>query len=75
MFRWKFAYEAIVNECVRPRLASFKWETIKENIARYKEYHEIYFQQLNHHFTKQHKKRIQVEFVHLFIYLFIFIIV
>jgi len=63
MFRWKFAYQSIVNEHIRPRLSSFKWENIKENLNRYKEYHQLYFQQLNNHFIKQNKKRIQVRFI------------
>ncbi|CAF1526684.1 unnamed protein product, partial [Rotaria sordida] len=57
--RWKFAYTAILNEHVRPRLATFKWEVIKENLNRYKEYHEIYFQQLNH--NKNDKRAQELE--------------
>ncbi|CAF4298984.1 unnamed protein product, partial [Rotaria sordida] len=56
---WKFAYTAILNEHVRPRLATFKWEVIKENLNRYKEYHEIYFQQLNH--NKNDKRAQELE--------------
>jgi hypothetical protein len=62
MFRWKFAYESIVNEYVRPHLLSFKWENIKNNVARYKEYRRIYFKQLNQHFIKRHKKKSKVKF-------------
>ncbi|CAF1433905.1 unnamed protein product, partial [Rotaria sordida] len=54
--RWKFAYTAILNEHVRPRLTAFKWEVIKENLNRYKEYREVYLQELNHH---KNEKRVQ----------------
>jgi hypothetical protein len=60
IFRWKFAYTAILNEYVRPRLSSFKWENIKENLTRYKEYHLIYLKELNHYSNKQEKQRARV---------------
>ncbi|CAF4701941.1 unnamed protein product, partial [Rotaria sp. Silwood2] len=56
VLEWKFAYTAILNEHVRLRLATFKWEVIKENLNRYKEYREIYLQELNHH---KNEKRAQ----------------
>jgi hypothetical protein len=39
---------------------SFKWENIKENILRYKEYHQLYFQELNHNSSKKDEQRGQV---------------
>lgn len=59
-FRWRFACQIVLNEFVRPRLASFKWETIKENVRRYKEYQQIYLDQLNHKHIKQHQQRAKV---------------
>lgn len=58
--RWKFAYTAIVNEYVRPRLAAFQWETIKTNLERYKEYRHVYLKVLLHHASRQERKRAQV---------------
>ena len=58
--RWKFAYTVILNENIRPRLSSFKWENIKETIDRSKEYHKIYSDQLNHTLIKQHHHRAKV---------------
>ncbi|CAF2841774.1 unnamed protein product [Rotaria sp. Silwood2] len=55
--RWKFAYVAILNEEVRPRLASYKWENIKTNLDRFREYHDIYFQVLTGNASKQQKQR------------------
>ncbi|CAF1065734.1 unnamed protein product [Adineta steineri] len=59
--RWKFAYTVILNEQVRPHLASFKWENVKENLNRHKEYHELYFQQLINHSSKPDKRTQELE--------------
>ncbi|CAF1690425.1 unnamed protein product, partial [Adineta ricciae] len=56
--RWKFAYTVLLHESIRPRLASFKWENMKENLKRYKEYHEIYFKKLTHHANKSDQQQI-----------------
>ncbi|CAF1173038.1 unnamed protein product [Adineta ricciae] len=56
--RWKFAYTVLLHESIRPRLASFKWENMKENLKRYKEYHEIYFKKLIHHANKSDQQQI-----------------
>jgi hypothetical protein len=37
-------------------------ENIKENLNRYKEYHKLYFQELNHQNNKQDQLRVQVTF-------------
>ncbi|CAF4275774.1 unnamed protein product, partial [Adineta steineri] len=58
---WKFAYTVILNEQVRPHLASFKWENVKENLNRHKEYHELYFQQLINHSSKPDKRTQELE--------------
>lgn len=58
--RWKFAYSAIVNEYVRPRLATFKWENIKTNLERYKEYRQLYLKFLLRQTNKQENLRSQV---------------
>ncbi|CAF4280961.1 unnamed protein product, partial [Adineta steineri] len=57
--RWKFAYTSIVHENVRPRLISFKWENMKENLQRYKEYSEIYYNHLNHQNNKQRQQELE----------------
>ncbi|CAF3740023.1 unnamed protein product, partial [Rotaria sordida] len=57
--RWKFAYAAILHEEVRPRLSSYKWENIKTNLDRLREYHEIYFQILNGDASKKQKQHAQ----------------
>ncbi|CAF4906773.1 unnamed protein product, partial [Rotaria sp. Silwood2] len=36
--KWKFAYEAIVNEEVRPKFECYKWENIKLHLDRCREY-------------------------------------
>ncbi|CAF1170061.1 unnamed protein product [Rotaria sordida] len=55
--RWKFAYVTILNEEVRPRLASYKWETIKTNLERFREYREVYFQVLSGNANNKQKQR------------------
>ncbi|CAF1105334.1 unnamed protein product [Rotaria sp. Silwood1] len=55
--RWKFAYVAILNEEVRPRLASYKWENIKANLDRFREYHDVYYQVLTGDTSKKQKQR------------------
>jgi hypothetical protein len=37
-FSWKFAYEAIVNEEIRPKFECYKWENIKAHLDRCREY-------------------------------------
>ncbi|CAF1301171.1 unnamed protein product, partial [Rotaria sordida] len=54
--RWKFAYTVILNEEVRPRLASYKWENIKANRDRFREYHELYYQELTGNASKTQKQ-------------------
>jgi hypothetical protein len=60
-FSWKFAYEAIVNEEVRPRFDCYKWENIKAHLDRVKEYRAIHFQELTGKLTAEQKKRAEVE--------------
>ncbi len=61
-FSWKFAYEAIVNEEVRPRFDCYKWENIKAHLDRVKEYRIIHFQELTGKLTAEQKKRAEVKF-------------
>ncbi|CAF0751812.1 unnamed protein product [Rotaria sordida] len=55
--KWKFAYEAIVNEEIRPRFECYKWENIKAHLDRCREYREIHFQELTGKLTNEQKKR------------------
>ena len=59
-YSWKFAYEAIVNEDIRPRLESYKWENIKAHLDRCKEYRILHLQQLTKKLNNQQKQRIEV---------------
>jgi hypothetical protein len=61
-FRWKFAYNTIVNENIKPRLECYKWKNIKIHSNRCKEYRYIYFQELIGKVTNEQKQRAQVEF-------------
>jgi len=54
---WKFAYEAIVNEEIRPRFECYKWENIKAHLDRVREYHKIHFQELTGKLTNEQKQR------------------
>jgi hypothetical protein len=61
VFSWKFAYEAIVNEEIRPRFECYKWENIKAHLDRCKEYRTIHFQELTGKSTNEQKKRAEVK--------------
>lgn len=63
MFRWKFAYEAIVNEDVRPRFECYKWKNIKAHLDRCKEYRLLHFQDLLGKATIEQKERAQVKLI------------
>ncbi|CAF3380389.1 unnamed protein product [Rotaria sp. Silwood1] len=54
---WKFAYEAIVNEEIRPRFECYKWENIKAHLDRCREYRTIHLQELTGKLTNEQKKR------------------
>ncbi|CAF4513265.1 unnamed protein product [Rotaria sp. Silwood2] len=55
--KWKFAYEAIVNEEVRPKFECYKWENIKLHLDRCREYRSIHFQELLGKTTVEQKQR------------------
>ncbi|CAF1398617.1 unnamed protein product [Adineta ricciae] len=57
--RWKFAYNVILNEQIRPRLASYQWKNIKLHLDRSKEYYNLYYQQLTNHLPKEHKQSLE----------------
>ncbi|CAF1265249.1 unnamed protein product [Rotaria sordida] len=57
--RWKFAYEAIINEDVRPRFDCYKWENIKLHLDRCKEYRILHSQELLGKSTVEQKQRAQ----------------
>ncbi|CAF4190264.1 unnamed protein product [Rotaria sp. Silwood2] len=57
--RWKFAYEAIVNEDVRPRFDCYKWKNIKTHLDRRREYRSIYIQDLLGRATVEQRQRAQ----------------
>ncbi len=59
---WKFAYEAIVNEHVRPRFDCYKWENIQAHLNRCREYRTIHFQELTGKLTDEQKRRAEVKF-------------
>lgn len=61
-FSWKFAYEAIVNEEVRPRFDCYKWENIKAHSNRCKEYRILHTQILIGKATNEQKERAEVKF-------------
>ncbi|UJR35157.1 hypothetical protein I4U23_027926 [Adineta vaga] len=54
---WKFAYEAIVNEEIRPRFECYKWENIKAHLDRCREYRAIHLQELTGKLTNEQKQR------------------
>ncbi|CAF0945953.1 unnamed protein product [Adineta ricciae] len=56
---WKFAYEAIVNEEVRPRFDCYKWENIKAHLDRCRAYRKLHIQELTGKLTNEDKQRIQ----------------
>lgn len=49
LFRWQWAIQVILDEQVRPRLSSFKWEKIQQTMKKTKEYRELYQKRLTHH--------------------------
>lgn len=57
---WKFAYEAIVNEEIRPRFECYKWENIKAHLERCREYRAIHLQELTGKLTTVQKEREEV---------------
>lgn len=59
-FSWKFAYEAIVNEEIRPRFECYKWENIKAHLDRCREYRSIHLQELTGKLTNEQKQRAEV---------------
>ncbi|CAF1260195.1 unnamed protein product [Adineta steineri] len=54
---WKFAYEAIVNEEIRPRFDCYKWENIKAHLKRCREYRTLHYQKLIGKLTQEQKTR------------------
>lgn len=60
VFSWKFAYEAIVNEEVRPRFDCYKWENIKAHLDRCREYRKLHIQELTGKLTNEDKQRVEV---------------
>jgi hypothetical protein len=60
IFRWKFAYIAIVTEKIRPRLECYQWKNIKIHIDRCREYRYIYLQELTGKITNEQKQRAEV---------------
>ncbi|CAF2933999.1 unnamed protein product [Rotaria sp. Silwood2] len=57
--KWKFAYEAIVNEEIRPRFECYKWENIKAHLDRCREYRAIHLQELTGKLTNEQKTRVE----------------
>ncbi|CAF3768117.1 unnamed protein product [Adineta steineri] len=57
--RWKFAYNVILNEQIRPRLASYQWKNIKLYLDRSKQYYLFYYQQITARLTKDEKQRME----------------
>lgn len=60
LYSWKFAYEAIVNEEVRPRFECYKWENIKAHLDRCREYRSLHIQELTGKLTNEQKQRVEV---------------
>jgi hypothetical protein len=60
-FRWKFAYNAIINEKIKPRFECYKWKNIKNHSNSCKEYRFIYFQELIGKITHEQKQKAEVE--------------
>ncbi|CAF4508473.1 unnamed protein product, partial [Rotaria socialis] len=54
---WKFAYEAILNEEIRPKFECYKWGNIKAHLDRCREYRAIHFQELTGKLTNEQKQR------------------
>jgi hypothetical protein len=60
VFSWKYAYAIVVNEVVRPHRAYNKWDHIRANLHRCREYYDLYLKKLNKQATKKDKQRTQV---------------
>jgi hypothetical protein len=60
-FRWKFAYNAILHDKIKPRLECYRWKNIKIHSNHCKEYRSIYFQELIGKITNEQKQRAEVE--------------
>jgi hypothetical protein len=58
--RWKFAYNAIVDEKIKPHFECYKWENIKIHLNRCREYRLIYSQELTGKITNEQKQRAEV---------------
>ncbi|CAF4041164.1 unnamed protein product [Adineta steineri] len=56
---WKFAYEAIVNEEIRPRFDCYKWENIKAHLKRCREYRTLHYQKLIGKLTHEQETRVE----------------
>ncbi|CAF3418854.1 unnamed protein product [Rotaria sp. Silwood1] len=54
--KWIFAYNAIVEEKIKPRLACYKWENIKKHVENCREYRYIYVQGLTGKITNEQKQ-------------------
>ncbi|CAF4187784.1 unnamed protein product, partial [Rotaria sp. Silwood2] len=54
--KWIFAYNAIVEEKIKPRLECYKWENIKKHLERCREYRYIYVQELTGKITNEQKQ-------------------
>ncbi|CAF1279009.1 unnamed protein product [Rotaria magnacalcarata] len=54
---WRFAYEAILNEEIRPKFECYKWGNIKAHLDRCREYRAIHFQKLTGKLTNEQKER------------------
>jgi hypothetical protein len=50
----------ILEERVRPKLASYQWKNIKQCLDESKQYYCLYFQQLTGHLNKEEKERLIV---------------
>lgn len=59
-FSWLFAINAVLNEEIRPRYESYKWENIKAHLSRCREYRSIHFQELTGKLNKEQRKRAEV---------------
>lgn len=58
--RWKFAYNAIVNDKIRVHFERYKWQNIILHLKYCKEYRAIYHQELIGKITNEQKQRAEV---------------
>jgi len=56
---WKFAYNVVVNEDVRPRFECYKWKNIKAHVERKREYRSLHILTLTGKSTDEQKRRAQ----------------